>query len=131
MKSWKVQQAVYAAIAASAAVDALTTGVFDDAPAGQAYPYVTLGESTDTPDDLLTAKGNTSTITIHVWDRTPSYSRIKQIMDAVDDALHNAALLVSGVQIVAVRREMAETMKDADGETRRGVMRYRVDTFEG
>jgi len=131
MKSWAVQQAIVTALKASVALDALVTGIFDDAPAGQTYPYVTLGESTDMPDDLLREKGNTSTITIHVWDRTPSYSRIKQIMDAADSALHNAALVVAGVQIVNVRREMAETMKDADGETRRGVMRYRIGTFEG
>ncbi len=130
MNAWVIQKAVYEALAASAPLMAMITGIFDDVAAGQAFPYLTFASSTHTSDDLLIENGANSTLTLNVWDRSPGFKTTKQIMDRVDAVLHRRALVIEGTQAVSCVLEFSETMRDVDAETRRGVMRFRIVTFQ-
>jgi hypothetical protein len=47
-------------------------------------------------------------------------------MAAVREALHEAELAVAGHRLVNIRHEASEALRDPDGETFRGVIRFRA-----
>jgi len=112
----------------------ISANVYDDAPdlpAGMPYdsfPYVTIGEDTILPwsaDDFV---GADATIYIHIWSRYAGKKEIKEIMAEIDDALNrqSASLSASGFRFVDCLFEFASIGDRSDGETRHGVLRYRV-----
>jgi hypothetical protein len=129
LRSWEVQKAIYAALTGDATLMGMVTGVFDQPGQNQAFPYITLGEDTNVPDDLLVATGSQNTHTIHTWSRAAGMSQIKQIMDRVYFVLHRKQLTVATTQAFECAIEFSETFRDADGQTRHGVQRCRVKTF--
>jgi hypothetical protein len=123
----EVQGAIYTALTAALA----PVPVLDLAGPDERFPYVTLGEFTATPDDPVTSEqGVDMDMSLHVWSRQPGMQEIQQIMQAAKDALHYKKFAVTGFQWVETAWEMAQTMRDIDGVTRHGVMRFRILTFQ-
>lgn len=129
VRQWPVQQAIYGAMTADATLMGMVTGIFDGPNQNQQLPYITIGESTGTADDLVIETGAQTTHTMQVWDKSQGMARVKQIMDRITVVLHRKQLTITGTQAVECVLEFAETFRDADGETRRGAMRFRVATF--
>lgn len=129
VRQWPIQQSLYSALTADITLMALVTGVFDGPDQNQPTPYITLGDSTGVPDDLVIETGAQTTHTLQVWDKSQGMARLKQIMDRITVVLHRKALVISGTQAVECVSEFAETFRDPDGETRRGAMRFRILTF--
>jgi hypothetical protein len=129
LRSWPIQQAIHGTLTGDATLTALINGVFDNPDQNTQPPYVTLGESTSTPDDLLVETGSQETLTLQVWTKDGGMAKCKQIMQRVYTLLHRQTIAVSGTQTVECRCEIAEAVKESDGETRRGLMRFRVVTF--
>jgi hypothetical protein len=50
-------------------------------------------------------------------------------MDKIHDLLHDVSLAVSGVNLINLRFEYSDIMRDPDGITRHGVMRFRAITL--
>ena len=70
------------------------------------------------------------TLTIHVWSQYRGRKEIKNIMSSVYTTLHNASITVSGASLVNIRHEFENTLTEADGITRHGVMRFRAVVFD-
>ena len=47
-------------------------------------------------------------------------------MDKIHDLLHNSNLSVSGFNLINLRYEFSDIMRDPDGIPRHGVMRFRA-----
>lgn len=129
MHSWQVQVAIRTALLADATLVAMVSGILDAPLANQTFPYITIGESTHTPDDLLIQHGAQSTLILHIWSRYEGMREAKEIMDRMYIVLHDKPLPVTGTQTVSCLFEFCEVIRDADGETQHGVMRFRVETF--
>ena len=125
---WDLQQAVYAALSADTALAALVDEVHDHVPANAAFPYVAFGETETVPWGAKDFSGMEHTLTLNVWSRYKGRKEAKQIMAAIHDALHEAALAVTGQTLVNLRFKSAETAIDSDGVTRHAVVRYRAVT---
>ena len=50
----------------------------------------------------------------------------KNIMDRIHDLLHDSSLSVTGFNLVNLRFEFSDILRDPDGVTRHGVMRFRA-----
>ena len=50
-------------------------------------------------------------------------------MDRIHDLLHDSSLSVSGFNLINSRFEFSDILRDPDGVTRHGVMRFRVITL--
>ena len=128
--SLELQKAVFATLSGNAALVALLGGakIYNDVPRGAALPYVTIGESTvrdwSTGDD----EGHEHLLTILVWSRANGEREVHQIISAVEAVLDQAAPTVAGARLVNFRHEFSEIRRDADGETSRGLMRFRAVT---
>jgi hypothetical protein len=104
----------------------LGAGVFDEVTEGTTYPFVAIGEDTATDFGTKTEDGGQFTINIHVWSQYTGSKETKNIMDRIHDLLHDSNLSVTGFNLVNLRFEFSDILRDPDGITRHGVMRFRA-----
>lgn len=119
------QQAVYNALQAALA----PVPVLDEAGPNQAYPYVTIGEFIGGHADTLNAEAADLEITVHVWSRQNGMQECSELMEAAKAALHRVPLAIVDAQWVDTVWNYAQTLRDPDGKTRHGILRFRILTF--
>ena len=124
-----LQSSIYTALDVSAITTTLACGVYDEVVEGNSYPFITLGEETAIDYSTNNLVGAETTINIHVWSRYKGSKQTKQILDKIHDLLHDVSLTVSGVNLINLRFEYSDIMRDPDGITRHGVMRFRAITL--
>ncbi len=124
-----LQSSVYTALNVSAITSTLSCGVYDEVVEGNSYPFITLGEETAIDYSTNNLVGAETTINIHIWSRYKGSKQTKEIMDKVHDLLHDVSLTVTGVNLINLRFEFSDIMRDPDGITRHGVMRFRAITL--
>ena len=134
LHSFPLQQSIFSKITNGTLTDvagtSITDKVFDDVPEGTAYPYVVIGEETSQNVGTKDKDANEHTLTIHVWSQYRGRKEIKEIMSEIYTSLHNSDITLSGASLVNIRHEFEQTLLEADGITRHGVMRFRVVIFD-
>ncbi len=123
-----VQRAVYGLLGADAALMRLVSGVFDEVPDGQAYPYLTVGEATEAADNTLDRLGRDLTVTLHIWSRGKGFAEALTILDEVVRVLDGAELVLDEGVAWRCQYEVAHTLRDPDGITRHVPVTFRVGT---
>lgn len=122
-----LQSAIYSALNGdSNLTSTLGASVFDDVTEGTSTPFITIGEETATEFDTKDLAGSENTINIHIWSEYKGSKETKQIMDRVHDLLHDSSLSVTGFNLVNMRFEFSDIIRDPDGVTRHGIMRFRA-----
>ena len=122
-----LQEAVYSALSNdNTLTSTLGADIFDDVLEGTTYPFVELGNETAIDYSTKDVDGAEFTITLHVWSQYAGAKETKQIMDRIYDLLHNSSLTVTGFNLINLRFEFSDIMRDPDGKTRHGVMRFRA-----
>jgi hypothetical protein len=127
--AWALQKATFAALSASAAVQAVLGNparIYDHVPPGAVFPYLTLGEIEIEDWSSKSSRGFAAILTSHVFSRGRGRKEARAILEAVRAVLDNAALTLDDHVLVALRFQMAETLLDEDGLTYHGVARYRA-----
>ena len=104
----------------------LGAGVYDDVPEGSSFPYVVLGEETAMDYGTNDVDGSENTLTIHVWSQYKGSKEAQNILDRIHTLLHDSSLSVSGFNLINLRFEFSDILRDPDGVTRHGVSRYRA-----
>ena len=126
---FQLQSAIYTALNVNAITNTLNCGVYDEVVEGNSYPFITLGEETAIDYSTNNLVGAETTVNVHIWSRYKGSKQTKEIMDKVHDLLHDVSLTVSGVNLINLRFEFSDIMRDPDGITRHGVMRFRAITL--
>lgn len=127
---FELQTAIYSALSGdSNLTSTLGASVFDEVPDQSSYPFVALGEETVVEYDTKDLDGASHTINIHVWSQYKGAKETKQIMDRIHTLLHDSSLSVSGFNLIRMQFEFSDIMRDPDGVTRHGVMRFRAITL--
>ena len=122
-----LQEAVYSRLSSdSNLTSTLGAGVFDEVPEGQSTPYVSLGYGTSVDYSTKDENGGEHTLTFHIWSEYNGAKECKQIMDRIHDLMHNHSLSVSGFNLINLRFEFSDILRDPDGVTRHGIMRFRA-----
>ena len=125
--SFALQEAVYSTLNGDNTLTS-TYGaeIYDEVPEDSAAPYVTIGYGTPTDYSTQNIDGGEQTLTIHVWSEYRGAKECKQIMDRVHDLMHDSTFSVTGFNLVNMRFEFSEIIRDPDGVTRHGIMRFRA-----
>ena len=128
--SLALQAAILSALTGHAPLVALLAGprVYDDVPPNAQYPYLTFGQSSQRDWSTGTEEGAEHLVTIHVWSRAAGRRQVHDIAAAIHAAVHDRPLALTGYRLVNLRHEFSESRRDGDGETYRGVIRYRAVT---
>jgi len=104
----------------------LGASVFDDVPEETAYPYVQIGEDTAIDYSTKDLNGSDVSVNLDVWSRYRGSLEAKNIMDRIHTLLHDSSLSVAGANFINMRFEFSDIIRDPDGITRHGVMRFRA-----
>ena len=124
-----VQGAMYQAIKADAGINLAIAGrVYDEVPESATYPYVTLGEGVETPDNEVAAYGSRVAATLHVWSAYRGFREALEIAGHLIRLFDHQALPVPNRGVVAVRHEQTVTLRDPDSDVRHVVVRFAIDT---
>lgn len=125
-----LQSAIFTTLQADTALLALLGGprIHDYAPQPVAFPYVTFGQSLTRDTDTSLEPGDEHVLTLHVWSRTEGRKEAAELVAVIRDALHDRPLPLTGHRLVNLRHEFSELRRDADGETVRGLVRFRAVT---
>jgi hypothetical protein len=126
MRLVEVQRAIFQALTGDPGLMAMVTGVHDHVDQGSAYPYVVIGEDAAAEWDTDTERGVTSLLTIHTWSREKGRMQTKEIQEAIYEILHRAELTINDAVFYGLSWEFSDSFLDPDGETRHGVMRFRL-----
>lgn len=128
--AWAIQAAIYDRLASDLTLTSLGARVYDDVPQGTEFPYVVVGDETITDDGGKDFQGFDRLMSIDVFSRYSGNKEAKQIMDQVFNLLHDQPLTVSTQQLIVMRLAFAPpVLRDPDGVSRHGVMRFRIKTF--
>jgi hypothetical protein len=122
----EVQTAIFNALVPALA----PTPVLDHAGPNQVFPYVTIGESISTEMDTLNEQSIDIEMTVHVWSRQDGMKECQQLMTAAKNALDRRTFPAAGFQWVSTIWIYAQTLREPDGITRHGILRFRVPTFQ-
>lgn len=125
-----LQVAVLAALGADAELTALAEGVFDWVDEGQAYPYVVIGDSVETPDNTHDSHGSITVITLHVWSKYRGYAQALTIAARLRALLEHRPLTIAGHRHVATYFVSQQTLTDPEppGDIRHVPVSFRVLT---
>lgn len=128
--AWALQKAIHARLTTDAAVLALLGGprVHDDVPRVPMFPYVSYGQSTVRDWSTGTDDAHEHIVTLHIWTRGQGRKPAHEISGAVETALDQQALAVDGHRLISLRHEFSDVRREDDGETWRGVLRFRAVT---
>jgi hypothetical protein len=106
-----IQIAVYTRAAADAELAAIGAPVVDDTD-GASYPYVSIGEGTETADNAHDQFGRDSTITLHVWSAERGFTQANRIANRLVQLFDHQPLTVEGHRVVAVRALTITRLRD-------------------
>lgn len=128
--AWELQKAVHGALTTHAGLLALLGGarVYDDVPRGAAFPYVTFGPSVTRDWSTGTEAGAEHVLTLRAWSKAGGAREVHLVLEAIRAALHEASLTLTGHRLVSLRHEASDAVRDADGETFHGTVRFRAVT---
>lgn len=102
--------------------------VYDVPPASPVFPYVTIGEAQVTDWSTATEAGEEHRLTLNAWSRQGGHDEAHRIAGAVQEALHDAGLALTGARLVNLRATGAEIRREAGGRTYRALIRFRAVT---
>jgi hypothetical protein len=98
--------------------------VVEDVEQGSTFPCVTIGENQHNDFSTDTEDGAEVLITIHTWSRTDSIKETLVLLDEINAILNRSELVLTSWLCAGVSFDMSSVMKDPDGRTRHGVIRF-------
>ena len=131
MSSFALQQAVYAMLAANTDLQALIGNpprLFDYVPRDSAFPYVVLGDETESDWSTATEGGTEHLFTVHAWSRNAGHREAKQIAEIIRAALHDVPLTLADATLIDLRHLATDFTRESDGQTFRASLRFRAVT---
>ena len=123
-----LQEAVFSALSADAALEALLGGarVYDGAPRNAEAPYVHLGEITARDWSTASEAGREISFAAVAWSEIPGRSESLAIAERVQALLHDTAFDLDGYRLVNLRHLSTETARAENPEGRRATIRFRA-----
>lgn len=98
--------------------------VYDAAPVGAIFPYVTLGDCQVLPDKAECIDGVEVYPQIDVWSRDVGYGETKRIAKSILLLLDDAPLAVTGFNTVLFQVQEVRYLRDPDGLTRHAAITF-------
>lgn len=123
-----LQKAVFSALSGDAPLVALLGGprLFDGAPTGTPFPYVTFGRTSVYDWSTDSDNGTEQLFSLHVWSRAKGRKEALAIMERIEARVGAGLGALEGHHLVNLRLEFSETRFDEDLSVQHGLMRYRA-----
>lgn len=123
---FSLQKAIYELLTGDTTLMNLITGVHDKVPENAQFPYVMIGDITCADWASKTTSGMECTMLLTIYSREGGRRQATQIMERLYALMHDANMDVDNHTLVMMRFASSAIVLESDGETYRGMMRYRV-----
>lgn len=123
-----IQTAIYNTLTSDSTLMSKITGVFDNVPDNQPYPYITIGEANSTSFRTFSRFGEEVFISLHIWSQYAGFKEANDILNDMNRLLADQMLTTTAWDTIACFYDFSETLRDPDGLTRHVVVRYRILT---
>ncbi len=123
-----VQKGIFDVLTADSTLTGLVTGIFDHVPKGQAFPYVNIGDTTETIFNTFGKQGRDVTETIHVYSEHEGYKEVNSILSRVVELLDYTSIALTENDLVYIRYDngLTSLFEIDNGRTRVASGRFRV-----
>ena len=111
-----------------AALNTTDWSIYDAVPQGAALPYITVDTSISANDDYLSSRRDERLVTLTCWSEQRGQAQVLEMMQDIDEALHELPLTLDTGQVVSVRVDRKNTRRDADNVTFMGNVSLRIIT---
>lgn len=128
-----IQAAIEAKIRSDQTLMLMITGIFDfrGILRGQAYPYISLGDSTETDDSTFDTAGYDTTFTLHIWSNQPNSQECQRIYVRLNKLFNRKPLVLAGMDHVGTWLDFVTTLPDPeDNKLTHMPVRYRIGAGE-
>lgn len=122
----ELHKSLYAGLTSHQPLMDVISAVKDDVEEGQPFPYVTISEPLAMPWDTKNTIGEEVTITLHVWSIYQGKAETYTVMNLIHEAFSQPLSIEGGFFVFRFQRDQQQVITDIDGETRHGIMRFRV-----
>lgn len=132
----QVQKAFVARCKARSTLMAIVTGVFDyrGMPVGQAFPYLTVGDFTETKSagaSSFDKKAWDLTHTMHIWSRQPGMKEAQNILAELNAEFDEQPMTLDSQQSLGTWYDFSQTLGDPDDSRITHIpVRYRITAQE-
>jgi hypothetical protein len=123
---YELQPAIIEKLKSDVTLTGMVTGIFDDVPQGTDYPFVKVGESSETPRNTFGRRGRDVSITIDVFSVYEGFKEAFEIYNQIDELLDGQPLTLSNYSLVYLQNDGMQTILAQDGVTRQIPVRYRA-----
>lgn len=124
------QDALLARLSADAGVQAVLgdpARIYDGAPNGAAYPYLTVGRGVSEVRDAADADLIEHRLTLHLWTRDIARRETKDMLGVIRAAAHEASFaLAGGAVLISCRVVYADVFRTSDSRLAHGVLRVQA-----
>lgn len=124
------QKRIYEILTGDSTLMAKVSGIFDNVPQNQAFPFVKIGFDEFTDRGSHTTEGWDAILVINVWAQGSGRKAVHEIQADIDRLLHRQDLTVSGWTEVSLRRDFSTVFVEDDDVTYHGVQRFKLLTGE-
>ncbi len=110
----ELQQAMYNTLTGDTTFMALVTGVFDygAVPQNQPYPFVSIGNGTETPDNAFGTRGYDATIQLDIWDDSNGFKTCYGILARMNTLLEQQMLTLATQHHVYTLYDFSTNLND-------------------
>ena len=124
------QDALLARLAADAGVRAVLgdpARIFDAAPEGAAFPYLSVGRGVSEPAGASDTQLIAHRLTLHLWTRETGRRETKEMLGAIRAVVDDASfVLAGGFKLISCRIVYADVFRSADNRLAHGVLRVQA-----
>lgn len=122
----KIQKAVYDKLLAYASLVAAVSGIYDDIPATETFPYIFIGRHTTDRFNTFDRQGKNMVLQIFIYSQYQGNKEALEILDLVNEALDYQTFTVDDQNLVYCRYEQHSMYPDPDGRTKVCAADFRI-----
>lgn len=125
-----LQKIIYSSLTGNTSLITLLGGtkIYDHHPLKAAFPYLVIGQATDTDWSTSSEDGSEHSFVIHVWSAKSDRQEVYQFQNQIKQSLHDVSLTAVDHHIVNLRFEFSEVRADPQSDTLHGITRFRAIT---
>ena len=129
----ELQTAYYTRLTGDATLMGMISGVYDwsAVPALQNYPFISIGDATEGPQNAFGRRGYLTTQMLHIWDNSNGFKLCYQILARMNTLLDQQILSLATQTHVYTLYDSSQTLNDPGVNNIKHVpVRYKTFTQE-
>lgn len=107
-----IQTAIVLRLRADPTLNSLITGIFDEIPIDQSYPYVQVGDQSEGPFNTFNRFGRDVTFTISIWSIFEGFEESFKILTEINRLLDFQTFTINNFDQVLIRFVDSNTIRD-------------------